>query len=191
MAREVQWHAQDDPAIWCLSLYKIKAQSRFSPPSLGLSSLQPYPADQEPPHKSELSSVHIMTSQLFTRVFCTGPKSLGRVCTTQNSPHILLMPRGTGTCHAVDMSVCQTANVSESSRVPCTWLAINKCLLIKSLLMNGDDFISEYWWVWDFCSLWTISQGFCQRKQKRIPNKLSYMDKSAINSEEAGLLLLS
>ena len=33
---------------------------------------------------------------------------------------------------------------SEFPRVPCTCLAINKCLLIKSLLMNGDDFISKY-----------------------------------------------
>lgn len=33
---------------------------------------------------------------------------------------------------------------SEFPRVHGTCLAINKCLLIKSLLMNGDDFISKY-----------------------------------------------
>lgn len=79
--------------------------------------------------------------------------------------------RGWNLSHSGHVSPSDS-NISEFSRVPCTCLAINKCLLIKSLLMNGDDFISEYWWIWDSCSLWMISQGFCQRRQKRIPNKL-------------------
>lgn len=172
MAREVQCHAQGDPAIWCLSLYKIKAQDRFSPTVLGLSSMQPYPTDQEPPQRSELSSVHIMTSQFFTSVLQAGPRSLSRICTTHSSPYMAPAAlRGWNLSRSRHVGLSDS-NVSGSCRVPCTCLVIDKCLLIKSLLTNGDDLISEYRWVRDSCSLWTISQGFCQRRQKRIPNKL-------------------
>lgn len=107
--------------------------------------------------------MHIVTSWFSPRVLHSGPRCL-RVCTTQRSAPTWLT--WLWLVITLSLSTPQTTLCILQSALH---MPGDQCLLIKSLLMNRDGFISEYWWNGTAAPSGQQARAFANRGSREYP----------------------